>query len=347
MSGANHRIQSICEHLMPRASLTSALTSANQIQATLKVHPEVAAALRNKGPVVALESTIISHGMPYPQNVQTAKEVEDIIRQGGAVPATIAIINGVINVGLDNESLELLGKLGAKAHKCSRRDIAKVVAMGETGATTVSGTMIIAHMAGIQVFVTGGIGGVHREGETTMDVSADLTELGRTPVAVVCAGAKSLLDIGRTLEYLETQGVTVVGYGTDDFPAFFAPTSGYQASCRFDCPFMLAKMIHANAELQLGSGTVIGVPIPKEEAADGAVVEKAIEVAVREAKEKNVTGREVTPFLLARVNELTKGASLKSNIALVKNNARVGAQIAASLSKIRNNVVISGHPKTS
>eukprot|EP00002_Diphylleia_rotans_P028949 TRINITY_DN5856_c0_g1_i3.p1 TRINITY_DN5856_c0_g1~~TRINITY_DN5856_c0_g1_i3.p1 ORF type:complete len:610 (+),score=115.88 TRINITY_DN5856_c0_g1_i3:77-1906(+) len=314
---------------------------------------EVADAIAKKKPIVALESTIISHGMPYPENLYTAREVESIVRENGATPATIAIIDGLVHVGLNDSQLEQFAKLGLKAHKTSRRDIASVIANKQLGATTVSATMLVAHRAGIKVFVTGGIGGVHRGAQTTMDISADLTELGRTPVTVVCAGAKSLLDIGLTLEYLETQGVTVIGYKTSDFPAFYVPKSGYEAPLRADTPDQCAKLIDANHRLNLNSGLIVAVPIPEQYAATASVVEKAIQQALAEAEEKHVSGRDVTPFLLKRVSELTQGESLKSNISLIKNNAAVGSQIAkaytdltqsteSSASKSKNAVVIGG-----
>lgn len=301
--------------------------------------PEVKQALHNGGPVVALESTIISHGMPYPENVQTAKRVETAVRDNGATPATIAILDGVICVGLDDAQLDLLGRLGPKVRKCSRRDMALVVAERGNGATTVAGTMLVAHMVGIPVFVTGGIGGVHRHGESTMDVSADLTELGRTPVAVVCAGAKSILDLPRTLEFLETQGVTVVGYRTDEFPAFFTPHSGESTSCRLNTPLDCAKLIRSNLDLNLGSGIVIAVPIPDRDAAEAAPIETAIQQSLSEADAKKIKGKDVTPFLLRRINEITGGKSLRSNIALVLNNAKIGAQIAMELAKLKGNNV--------
>ncbi|KAH9790070.1 Indigoidine synthase A family protein [Citrus sinensis] len=247
--------------------------------------------------------------MPYPQNFETAKEVEAIVRNNGAVPATIAILEGLPCVGLSTEELERLAKLGSKAQKTARRDIAHVVATRGNGATTVSATMFFASMVGIPVFVTGGIGGVHRHGEHTMDISSDLTELGRTPVAVISAGIKSILDIPRTLEYLETHGVCVAAYKTNEFPAFFTETSGSKVPCRVDSP-----EDYVNMKLKLGSGLVIGVPIPREHAASGRVIESAIQSALREAREKNITGNAETPFLLARVNELTGGLSLASSI---------------------------------
>ncbi|KAK6164100.1 hypothetical protein DH2020_000964 [Rehmannia glutinosa] len=301
----------------------------------VKISPEVSEALSLGKAVVALESTIISHGMPYPQNLETAKEVEAIVRQNGAIPATIAILDGIPCVGLSVEELERLAILGRKARKTARRDIAHVVATGGNGATTVSTTMFFASMVGIPIFVTGGIGGVHRHGESTMDISSDLIELGRTPVAVVSAGVKSILDISRTLEYLETQGVCVAAYQTSEFPAFFTEKSGCQAPCRVDSPEDCARLIDTNINLQLKTGILIAVPIPTEHSASGNIIESAIQRALKEAREQNISGSAETPFLLARVNELTGGTSLSSNIALVKNNARIGAQIAVSLSQLQ------------
>ncbi|XP_058199216.1 pseudouridine-5'-phosphate glycosidase isoform X2 [Rhododendron vialii] len=300
----------------------------------VKLSADVSEALSHGRAVVALESTIISHGMPYPQNLETAKEVEAIVRENGAVPATVAILDGVPCVGLSAEELERLAIMGTKARKTARRDITYVVATRANGATTVSATMIFASMVGIHVFVTGGIGGVHRHGENTMDISSDLTELGRTPIAVISAGVKSILDIPRTLEYLETQGVCVAAYQTDEFPAFFTETSGCKASCRIDTPEDSARLIVANMKLKLGTGILIAVPIPKEHSASGSLIESAIQKALNEARDKGITGNAETPFLLARVNELTGGASLSSNIALVKNNALVGAKIAVSLAQM-------------
>ncbi|XP_010241761.1 PREDICTED: uncharacterized protein LOC104586286 isoform X1 [Nelumbo nucifera] len=301
----------------------------------LKISPDVSEALSRGNAVVALESTIISHGMPYPQNLQTAKEVESIVRENGAIPATIAILDGVPCIGLNDEELERLANLGTRAQKTARRDIAHVVATRGNGATTVSSTMFFASMVGIPVFVTGGIGGVHRHGESTMDISSDLTELGRTPVAVISAGVKSILDIPRTLEYLETQGVTVAAYKTHEFPSFFTETSGCKVPCRVNSPEDCARLIDANLKLGLGSGILIAVPIPKEHAASGSLIEIAIQKALKEARDNNVTGNAETPFLLARVNELTGGASLAANIALVKHNAFVGAKIAVALAYLR------------
>ena len=299
----------------------------------LDVNPEVAEAIANGKPVVALESTIISHGMPYPQNVETALQVERIIRENGAVPATIAIIGGRLKAGLTAEEIEYFGKKGQAIHKASRRDLAVLCARGEDGATTVTTTMIIAHMAGIKIFATGGIGGVHRGAETTMDISADLEELGQTPVMVVCAGAKSILDLGLTLEYLETKGVPVIGYGTEELPAFYTRQSGFGVDYRIDTPAELAAAFKAGHEMGLKSGMLVTNPIPEEYAMPKEVIDKAIEQAICECNEKGIKGKETTPFLLARVAELTGGDSLASNIRLVFNNAKVAAQTAVEYCK--------------
>ena len=299
----------------------------------LDISPEVQQALADGKPVVALESTIISHGMPYPKNVETAMLVEKTIRENGAVPATIAIIGGRLKAGLSPEEIEYLGKSGRKVAKVSRRDLAAIVARGADGATTVTTTMIIAHMAGIKVFATGGIGGVHRGAETTMDISADLEELAGTPVMVVCAGAKSILDLGLTLEYLETKGVPVIGYGTDELPAFYTRSSGFGVDYRVDTPAQLAAMFKAQQELGMKGGMLVTNPIPEQYAMDKAVIDAAIEQAVAESKEQGIHGKETTPFLLARVAELTGGDSLESNIQLVLNNARVAAKTAVALCK--------------
>ena len=299
----------------------------------LDIAPEVGAALKEGRPVVALESTIISHGMPYPQNVETARNVEDIIRSEGAVPATIAIIGGKMKVGLSADEIEYLGKKGMAVTKASRRDLPVLAAKGMDGATTVASTMIIAAMAGIKIFATGGIGGVHRGAETTMDISADLEELGRTDVTVVCAGAKSILDIGLTLEYLETKGVPVLGYGTDELPAFYCRESGFGVDYRVDSPEELAAMFRAQRDLGYKGGMLVTNPIPEEYAMDKAVIDAAIEQALKESVEQGVHGKETTPFLLARVVELTGGDSLESNIKLVLNNAAVAAQTACRLCK--------------
>ncbi|MGM9575178.1 MAG: pseudouridine-5'-phosphate glycosidase [Oscillospiraceae bacterium] len=299
----------------------------------LDIAPEVAEALKNGRPVVALESTIISHGMPYPKNVETAMLVEKTIRDNGAVPATIAVIGGRLKAGLSREEIEYLGKAGRAVAKASRRDLAALVAAGKDGATTVTTTMIIAHMAGIDIFATGGIGGVHRGAETTMDISADLEELGSTPVMVVCAGAKSILDLGLTLEYLETKGVPVIGYGTDELPAFYTRQSGFGVDYRADSPAQLASMFKAQKELGLRGGMLVTNPIPEEYAMDKAVIDAAIEQALRESVEQGIHGKETTPFLLARVVELTGGSSLESNIQLVLNNAALAAKTAVELCK--------------
>ena len=299
----------------------------------LDISPEVKAALDEGRPVVALESTIISHGMPYPKNVETALLVEQTIRDNGAVPATIAVIGGRLKAGLSHEEIEYLGKTGRGVAKASRRDLPALVARGADGATTVTTTMIIAHMAGINVFATGGIGGVHRGAEVTMDISADLEELAQTPVMVVCSGAKSILDLGLTLEYLETKGVPVIGYGTDELPAFYTRKSGFGVDYRVDSPEELAAMFRAQRELNYKGGMLVTNPIPEQYAMDKEVIDKAIEQALAEAKEQHVHGKETTPFLLARVVELTGGDSLESNIKLVLNNATVAAKTAAELAK--------------
>ncbi|CAM4081135.1 pseudouridine-5'-phosphate glycosidase [Geobacillus stearothermophilus] len=292
---------------------------------------EVAQAKAEKKPIVALESTIISHGMPYPENVQTAKDVERIIRDRGAVPATIAIIDGKIKIGLTDDELELLGT-SHDVEKVSRRDLPYVVAMKKHGATTVAGTMICAQMAGIRVFATGGIGGVHRGAEQTMDISADLQELSRTNVAVVCAGAKSILDLGLTLEYLETHGVPVIGYQTDVLPAFYSRTSPFRVDYRLDSAEEIAQFIETKWKLGLNGGVVIANPVPKEEELEESYITAIIEQALKEAEKQHITGKAVTPFLLDRVKTLTGGKSLQANIALVKNNAALAADLARELS---------------
>ncbi|MBO6041013.1 MAG: pseudouridine-5'-phosphate glycosidase [Oscillospiraceae bacterium] len=299
----------------------------------LDVAPEVAQALAEGRPVVALESTIISHGMPYPKNVETALLVEQTIRDNGAVPATIAVIGGRLKAGLSREEIEHLGKAGRNVAKASRRDLPALVARGVDGATTVATTMIIAHMAGIRIFATGGIGGVHRGAEFTMDISADLEELAQTPVMVVCAGAKSILDLGLTLEYLETKGVPVIGFGTEELPAFYTRKSGFGVDYRVDSPAELAAVFAAQRELGYRGGMLVANPIPEEYAMDKQVIDAAIERALEEAKEQHIHGKETTPFLLARVVELTGGESLESNIRLVLNNARVAALTAAELAR--------------
>ena len=297
----------------------------------LDIAPEVQQALADGRPVVALESTIISHGMPYPKNVETALLVEQTLRDNGAVPATIAILGGRLKAGLSKEEITYLGKSGRKVAKVSRRDLPVICARGADGATTVTTTMMIAHMAGISVFATGGIGGVHRGAETTMDISADLEELAQTPVMVVCAGAKAILDLGLTLEYLETKGVPVLGYGTDELPAFYTRRSGFAVDYRVDSPEELAAMFSAQRGLDYKGGMLVTNPIPEEYSMDKAVIDKAIEEALAQAKAQGIHGKETTPFLLAKVVELTGGDSLESNIQLVLNNARLAAKTAAAL----------------
>lgn len=300
------------------------------MQSFLLFSPEVASARAAGKPVVALESTIISHGMPYPQNVQTAREVEQIIRDAGAVPATIAIIGGRICVGLNDEQLELLGA-SPDALKVSRRDLPYVLSTGKLGATTVAATMICAQLAGIEVFVTGGIGGVHRGAETSFDISADLQELSHTSVAVVCAGVKSILDIGLTLEYLETHGVPVLSVGQPGFPAFFTRESGFKADFQLDTPAEQAAFIRTKWQLGLAGGVVVSNPVPAESAMPAEEIDAIIRQALGEAEAQGVKGKAVTPFLLARIKELTEGRSLATNIALVKHNALVGARLAVAL----------------
>ena len=300
----------------------------------LDVNPEVAAAIAEGKPVVALESTIISHGMPYPQNVETALNVEKIIRENGAVPATIAIIGGRLKAGLTAEEIEYFGKKGQAIAKASRRDIAVLCARGEDGATTVTTTMMIAHMAGIKVFATGGIGGVHRGAETTMDISADLEEPAQTPVMVGCAGAKSILDLGLTLEYLETKGVPVIGYGTSELPAFYTRQSGFGVDYRMDSPEELAAAFKASHDMNLKGGMLVTNPIPEEYAMPLDTINAAIDQAIAECEAQGIHGKATTPFLLARVAELTGGASLASNIRLVYNNAKLAAQTAAAYCKL-------------
>ncbi|KAM9029833.1 uncharacterized protein PRD47_000771 isoform 3-T4 [Ara ararauna] len=303
--------------------------------AYVRIQPSVQEALMEGRPVVALESTIITHGMAYPQNLSMAREVEEIVTKNGAVPATVGILRGQIHVGLTDEELEFLAS-SKNVTKVSRRDLPFVLSQGLSGGTTVSGTMIAAHKAGIPVFVTGGIGGVHRGGENSLDVSADLTELGRTPVAVVSAGVKSILDIGRTLEYLETQGVCVAAFGESrEFPAFFSCQSGFQAPYHVRDEEEAAQLIASALGLGMSSGVLIAVPCPKERAASGQVIEEAIQQALSEARSKGITGKELTPFMLQRLNELTVGKSLDSNLALIQNNARVGSGIAVALSKLK------------
>lgn len=299
----------------------------------LDVKNEVEEALKLGKPVVALESTIISHGMPYPKNVETALNVEKIVRENGAVPATIAILKGRLKAGLTADEIEYLGKVRGVV-KTSRRDIPFIVSMGLDGATTVASTMIIAAMAGIRIFVTGGIGGVHRGAQQTFDISADLQELAHTSVAVICAGAKSILDIGLTLEYLETQGVPVVSFGSDEFPSFYTRSSGFKADYRVDSAVQLAKALKAKWDMGLNGGVVIGNPIPEEYEMDKCAIESAIERALKEAGDLGIKGKEITPFLLSKIKDITGGDSLDSNIQLVYNNARLGAQTAVEFSEL-------------
>jgi pseudouridylate synthase len=301
---------------------------------SIKLSREVLEARENNKPVVALESTIISHGMPYPQNVQTAREVEQIIRDNGAVPATIAILNGTIHVGLTDDELETLGSAENVA-KASRRDLPYLTATKQHGATTVAATMICAERAGIDVFVTGGIGGVHRNAEKTMDISADLEELAKTNVAVVCAGAKSILDLGLTMEYLETKGVPVIGFGTGQLPAFFTRTSEFPVNFQVDSAETAASVLHDKWALELQGGAVIANPIPAEHAMEEAHISAIIDKALKEAAAAGITGKDTTPYLLQRIHDLTDGGSLKANIALVKHNAEIGSAIAVSLNEMK------------
>lgn len=296
----------------------------------LDISDEVKKALDDNKPIVALESTIISHGMPYPQNVETALKVEEIIRENGAVPATIGIIGGRLKAGLTAEEIDYMGRAGNIA-KVSRRDIPYLVAHKRDGATTVASTMIIAAMAGIKVFATGGVGGVHRGAEKTMDISADLEELAMTEVAVVCAGAKSILDLGLTLEYLETKGVPVLGYKTEELPAFYTRKSGFKVDYKVDTPEEIASILRTKWELGLMGGALIANPIPEEYSMDADLITKVIEDAVNEAEALGIKGKDTTPFLLAKIKEITGGESLESNIQLVYNNALLAAQIARAL----------------
>ena len=300
----------------------------------LSVSEEVKQALAEGKPVVALESTIISHGMPYPKNVETALNVEKIVRENGAVPATIAIIKGKITVGLSKEEIEYLGKEGLAVTKASRRDLPVLCALGANGATTVATTMIGAAMAGVKVFATGGIGGVHRGAETTMDISADLEEFAMTPVLVVCAGCKSILDIGLTLEYLETKGVPVIGYKTAELPAFYTTHSGFKVDYKLDDAATVAKAWAAKLEMGMQGGMVVANPIPEEYAMDLNYINSNIEAAVEECNRLGIKGKETTPFLLDKIQKLTEGKSLAANIQLVYNNAKVATQIACELSRI-------------
>ncbi len=341
-AAARRRISSLNSHLCSSSSSCSPLSS------RIIISERVQNALQNNEPVVALESTIISHGMSYPENCKCALEVEDIISSKGCVPATIAIFDGYVRVGLSKGEIDTLGKEGARdfVAKVSRRDIAPILANAslpepslrrlKLGATTVSATLLVADMLKIPVFVTGGIGGVHREAETTFDISSDLTELSRAKnTVVICAGVKSILDIGKTLEVLETLGVTTVGYKTDAFPAFFTRDSGFKPSTLVNSATEAANLIHARNNMRLNSGILFAVPVPEEfEKATGAEIERYTTKALREAKKRKISGRDVTPFLLKRIFELSKGKSLSTNIALVKNNAQVGADIAIALSSM-------------
>lgn len=301
----------------------------------LDVAPEVRKALAARQPVVALESTIISHGMPYPDNVETALLVEKTVRENGAVPATIAIIGGRLKAGLTKDEINYLGQKGTEIAKASRRDLPVLTAMGKDGATTVASTMIIAAMAGIEIFATGGIGGVHRGAEKTMDISADLEELASAPVLVVCAGAKSILDLGLTLEYLETKGVPVIGYQTKELPAFYTRKSGFKVDARVENPQELASIWNVKRELNLKGGLLAVNPIPEEYSMDPELINNAIDSAVKEADKLGIKGKELTPFLLAKIKDITGGDSLKSNIQLVLNNAALAAKTALALSNQR------------
>ena len=294
----------------------------------ISISETVKAALQNGSPVVALESTIISHGMPYPRNVETALRVEQTIRDAGAIPATCAIINGQLKAGLTTDEIEILGRSGLSVTKASRRDLPYLISQKMHGATTVASTMIIAHKAGIRIFATGGIGGVHRGAATTMDISADLQELAHTPVAVVCAGVKSILDIGLTLEYLETYGVPVIGFGTDEFPAFYSRESGFGVDCRLDSPEEVAALLRAKWVVDQQGGVVIANPVPVAFSQNAEEMEDIIQQALLEARQKGIKGKAITPFLLARIEQLTGGESLQTNIELVCNNATLAAKIS-------------------
>lgn len=305
----------------------------------LEIKPEIENAIKQNQPVVALESTIIAHGMPYPQNIETARKVEEIVRQTGAIPATIGILNGMIKVGLNAEELELMGHSKDVA-KVSRRDLPIIIANKANGATTVASTMIIAELAGIKIFVTGGIGGVHREAQQTFDISADLTELAKTNVAVVCAGAKSILDIELTLEYLETQGVPVIGYQTGEFPAFYTRSSGFNVLYHAPSAKEIASILKTKWDLHLNGGCVIANPIPEEYAMNPDEINAAIEEALNRARATGISGKQITPFLLSEIKKITKGKSLESNIQLVYHNAKVGALIAIEFCKLKEPYII-------
>ncbi len=302
----------------------------------LDIAPEVAHALQIEAPVVALESTIISHGMPYPQNVKTALQVEKVVRENGAIPATISIIKGRLKIGMSEDEIDHLGKAAQNVVKTSRRDIPFIVAQKSDGATTVASTMILAEMAGIQIFATGGIGGVHRGAETSFDVSADLQELANTNVAVVCAGIKSILDIGLTLEYLETHGVPVIGYKTDNLPAFYTQESEFGVDYVLDTPEQIAEALQAKWRLGLRGGAVIANPVPAQYAMNKTEIDQAISNAIKAMHKKGIKGKESTPFLLAKIAEITLGNSLESNIQLVLNNAKLAAKVASNISQLNS-----------
>lgn len=318
---------------MPNDAVPHCAMDATSAQRWLQRSPAVAAAQAAGRPVVALESTIIAHGMPYPENVRTAREVEAVIRREGAEPATIAVIGGKIRIGLADDELELLGRSGT-ARKVSRRDLPSVLASGALGATTVAGTMICAALAGIEVFVTGGIGGVHRDAQQTFDISADLQELARTSVVVVCAGAKSILDIGLTLEYLETHGVPVLSCGQEAFAAFYMRDSGFPADERIDDAEAQARFIRTKWDLGLAGGVVLSTPVPEADAMPREDIDAITSQALAEAKAQGVSGKAVTPFILARIKALTGGRSLATNIALIQHNAEVGARLAVALARL-------------
>jgi pseudouridine-5'-phosphate glycosidase len=309
----------------------------------LTLSPDVAAALAEGRPVVALESTLVTHGLPYPANVETALAMEDAVRAGGAQPATIAVLKGRPTVGISRDDIESLASRPAgEVRKCSRRDLPIVAGLGADGATTVAGTMIVAHIAGIRVFATGGIGGVHRG--HPFDVSADVTELGRTPVAVVCSGAKSILDLPSTLEVLETHGVPVIGIGTDTLPAFYARSSGLPIDIRIETPADAARIIAAHQRLGMSQGLLFTVPVPAGQELASEAAERAIEQATREADERGIQGKAVTPFVLARVAELTEGEARRANVALLVNNARVGGEIAVALAELKRSAGLKPRP---
>ena len=298
-----------------------------KLNSYLDVHPEVENALNSKEPIVALESTIISHGMPYPENIETALMVEDTVRANNAIPATIAIIKGRLKVGLTKKEIEFLAT-NDEVRKISRRDLAITVSQKLSGSTTVASTMIIAHLAKIAVFATGGIGGVHRGAEKTLDISADLEELSRTNVCVVCAGAKSILDIGLTLEYLETKGVPIIGYKTSDLPAFYSSKSGFNVDYRVDSAFDISEILKTKWSLSINGGVLITNPIPKTFELELTMMNEAINKAIIEAEKEKITGKEITPYLLSKVNEITQGKSLNANIKLIQNNAVLASKIA-------------------